>query len=195
VVGDHVLTQNDIENHVIHPDATASMTWNIDLHFPDPENEAKFKDPFRSCAYHRGIVRPYQVPYRCLYAKDVKNLFLGGRVISTSHVAFSCVRVQRTLGMLGEVVGMAASICTTENALPRDVYEKHLGKLKTMMEKGVPVPTYHAYGCDSSEAYHFKELGFIRISPADTTRKIDDNIKSRIKALKIQHKYEHPDFR
>jgi hypothetical protein len=195
VVGDHVLTQNDIENHVIHSDATASMTWNIDLHFPDPENEAKFKEPFRSCAYHRGIVRPYQVPYRCLYAKDVKNLFLGGRVISTSHVAFSCVRVQRTLGMLGEVVGMAASVCTAENALPRDVYEKYWGKLKAMMETGVPVPTYHAYGCDSSEAYHFKELGFIRISPADTSRKIDDDAKTRIKALKIEHKYEHPDFK
>ena len=50
VVGDHVLTQNDIENHVPYPDATAAITWSLDLHFPDPENVNKFAEPFRSCA-------------------------------------------------------------------------------------------------------------------------------------------------
>lgn len=34
VRGDMILTQNDIENHIIYPDATASMTWSIDLHLP-----------------------------------------------------------------------------------------------------------------------------------------------------------------
>jgi len=187
VVGDHVLTQNDIENHVTYPDATGAMTWNIDIHFPDPENEAKFKEPFRSCAYHRGIVNPYPVPYRCLYAKDVKNLFLGGRIISASHVAFSCIRVMRTLGILGEVIGMAASLCTKENAQPRDIYEKHFEKLKVMMEKGVPVPCYHAYHCDASESYHFKELGFIR--SIDVKQIADPTLRQRINVLNVQHKY------
>lgn len=188
VVGDHVLTQNDIENRVAYPDATGAITWSLDLHFPDPENAKKFEEPFRSCAYHRGIVEPYQVPYRCLYARDVKNLFLGGRDISASHVAFSAVRVQRTLGMLGEVIGMAASICAKENACPRDVYKTHLDKLKAMMEKGVPAPSvYHAYRCDTSETYHFKEPGFISVNPP--SKKLEDpDIKSRIEALKVQHK-------
>lgn len=197
VIGDYVLNQNDIENHVIYPDATGTMTWNLDLHFPDPENEEKFKEPFRSCAYHRGIVKPYPVPYRCLYARDVKNLFLGGRHISTSHVAFSCVRVMRTLGILGEVIGMAASICAKENVCPRDIYEKHFNKLKAMMETGVPTPSYHAYGCEASESYHFKELGFISIiPPASNTKQFDDPaLKQRIKALKVQHKYGFPGHR
>lgn len=194
VVGDYVLTQNDIERQVIHPDATGAMTWSIDLHFPDPENEAKFEEPFRSCAYHRGIVKPYPVPYRCLYARDVKNLFLGGRHISTSHVAFSCVRVMRTLGVLGEVIGMAATICAKENICPRDIYKAHFDKLKAMMEQGVPVPTYHAYACDDSESYHFKELGFIHVHPAktDESRLDDPALRRRIKALKVQHRRPHP---
>jgi FAD dependent oxidoreductase len=187
VVGDHVLTQNDIENHVVFPDATGSITWSLDLHFPDPENARKFAEPFRSCAYHRGIVRPYQIPYRCLYAKDVNNLFLGGRVLSASHVAFAAVRVQRTLGMLGEVIGMAASICAKENACPRDVYSTHLDKLKAMMSNGVPAPVYHAYPCDTSETYHFKEPGFISVNPPSKQLE-DPDIKSRIDALKVQHK-------
>ncbi|HBC89023.1 MAG TPA: pyridine nucleotide-disulfide oxidoreductase [Lentisphaeria bacterium] len=195
VVGDYVLNQNDIENHIIYPDATGAITWNIDLHFPDPENEAKFKEPFRSCAYHRGIVKPYPVPYRCLYSKDVKNLFLGGRHISMSHVAFASVRVQRTLGILGEVIGMAASICAKENVHPRDIYEKHFEKLKGMMEIGVMSPAYHAYGCDASESYHFKDIGFVNITPQSVSNanQLDDPVlKRRVKALKVQHKHGRP---
>ena len=195
VFGDYVLTQNDIENHVEYPDATGSITWSIDLHFPDPENEAKFEEPFRSCAYHRGVGAPYPVPYRCLYAKDVKNLFLGGRHISMTHVAFASVRVQRTLGMLGEVIGMAASLCAKEGLAPRDVYEKHFDKLKALMERGVPrAHEYHSYGCETSESYHFKELGFIGVFPSTNASLLDAPLMRRIKALKVQHKNSNPDF-
>ena len=55
-------------------------------------------------------------------------------------MAFSAARVMRTLGNLGEVVAMAARICKDENALPRDVYEHHLDKLKALMRKGIPTP-------------------------------------------------------
>ena len=190
-MGDYVLNQRDIEERVAHPDATGSMTWNLDLHFPDPENEAKFREPFRSCAYHRGILEPYPVPYRCLYSRDVKNLFLGGRIISTTHVAFSCVRVMRTLGVLGEVIGMAASICARENIVPRDIHPMHFDKLKAMMERGVPVPTYHAYACGDSESYHFKELGHISLKPPSPQADLlaDAQLRCRIAALKVSHKY------
>ncbi len=195
VVGDYVLTQNDIEQHILYPDATGAMTWNFDLHFPDPENEQKFREAFRSCAYHRGILKPYPVPYRCLYAKDVKNLFLGGRHISTSHIAFSCARVMRTLGILGEVIGMAASICAKKNIYPRDIYKTHLNLLKSMMEKGTAIPIYHAWKCDDTESYHFKDTGHIRLFPAEKNDNLSDiNIKRRIKALNVQHKHKCPEL-
>ena len=66
------------------------------MHLPEPENMKDFGEPFRSFADHRGIEKPYPIPYRCLYAKDMKNLFLGGRIVSASHVAFSALRVMRT---------------------------------------------------------------------------------------------------
>ena len=125
VIGDYVLTQNDIEEKREHADATAAITWDIDLHYPDPKYIHTAPDPYRSCAYHRGIGEPYPVPYRCLYAKDAENLFLGGRIISCTHVAFAAVRVMRTLGQLGEVIGMAAAVCMENDCLPRDVYTTH----------------------------------------------------------------------
>ena len=189
VVGDYVLNQNDIENHVIYPDATASTTWNLDLHFPDPEHIKKFEEPFRSCAYHRNLVKPYPLPYRCLYSKDVTNLFLAGRHISTSHVAFGSVRVMRTLGLLGEVVGMAASICAKEGVYPRDVYESHFDKLKAMMERGVPAAnTYHTGGGGSKyEGYHFKDTGHLGVYPHPHAKLNDPEVRERIEALGVQH--------
>ena len=195
VVGDYVLTQNDIENHVKHSDLTAPITWNIDIHFPDPDNEAKFKEPFRSCAYHRCFNGPYAMPYRCLYARDCDNLFLAGRDISCSHVAFAATRVMGTLGVCGEVAGMAAAVCRKNACTPRDVYEKHLGELKTMMEKGAPsLGFYHSGGCaGENEFYHFKsddkhERPQIYPKPSQLTPEQE----RKIRALGIRHRHEHP---
>ena len=62
---------------------------------------------------------------------------MAGRNISVSHVALGTVRVMRTTAMMGEVVGMAASICNNHKALPRDVYYTHLDELIALMKKGV----------------------------------------------------------
>ena len=165
VKGDLVLTQNDIEDRVYHEDGTASMTWDIDIHYPDPAHMRLFPEPFRSCAIHRGIGEHYPVPYRCLYAKDIPNLFLGGRVVSTTHIAFSCIRVMRTLGVLGEVVGLAAGICKRENCLPRQVYTEHLDKLKASMERGVPIKPYHAYEAGEYEHFAFPDCNQYHTHP------------------------------
>ena len=51
--------------------------------------------------------------------------------------ALGTVRVMRTGGMMGEVVGMAASLCKKNACLPRDIYASHLEELKALMAKGV----------------------------------------------------------
>jgi hypothetical protein len=63
---------------------------------------------------------------------------MAGRNISVTHVAFGTVRVQRTTAMMGEVVGMAASVCKNHDALPREVYLKYLDELKKLMKTGIP---------------------------------------------------------
>ena len=77
------------------------------------------------------------MPYRCLYSRNIPNLFMAGRDISVTHNALGAVRVQWTTGMMGEVVGMAASLCKKYNTDPRGVYQKHVGELKKLMKKGV----------------------------------------------------------
>ena len=95
---------------------------------------------------HRNIY-PYQIPYRCFYSRNVDNLFMAGRNISVTHVALGTVRVMRTTGMMGEVVGMAAAVCRQNNVKPRGVYEKHLEDMKILMKEGVGKEgtPYHDY--------------------------------------------------
>ena len=136
LIGDIVLTEQDITNFVIYPDASAPTSWTIDLHYPDPKNSDHFPGAeFKSIAVHKAI-HPYPIPYRCFYSRNVDNLFMAGRSISVTHVALGTVRVMRTTGMMGEVVGMAASIAAKNKTSPRGVYQEHLDELQRLMTKG-----------------------------------------------------------
>jgi hypothetical protein len=135
LLGDVVLKEQDIVEAREFDDASFTTTWGIDLHYPKVIEGFK-EEPFRSYCDVLSI-KPYAVPYRCLYSRNVNNLFMAGRNISVTHVALGTVRVMRTGGMMGEVVGMAASICREHDVLPRAVYQNHLPELKTLMQKGV----------------------------------------------------------
>ncbi|SHF42291.1 FAD dependent oxidoreductase [Mariniphaga anaerophila] len=137
LLGDLILKEQDITNYVVYPDASAPTTWTIDLHYPAPKNTEHFPDmEFKSIAVHKKI-HPYPIPYRCFYSRNVDNLFMAGRNISVTHVALGTVRVMRTTGMMGEVVGMAALVAKRNNTTPRGVYKNHLDELKKLMNKGV----------------------------------------------------------
>ncbi len=136
LLGDYIYKQDDIDKNVAHEDASFTTSWSIDLHFPDSINSVRFPGrEFKAATIHRHIY-PSAVPYRCLYSRNIDNLFMAGRDISVTHVALGTVRVMRTTGMMGEVVGMAASLCRKHSASPRDIYRHHLPELKAMMKAG-----------------------------------------------------------
>lgn len=136
LLGDYILKQDDIDKNVFHEDASFTASWSIDLHFPDSVNSMRFPGAeFKAATKHIKIY-PYAAPYRCLYSRNIENLFMAGRNISVTHVALGTVRVMRTTGMMGEVVGMAASLCKKHDATPRRIYQQHLEELKEMMQKG-----------------------------------------------------------
>ena len=140
LLGDVILQEQDIVGNRDWPDACVTTTWTIDLHYPTEKNSKDFPgEEFMTVAHHKQI-SPYAIPYRCLYSRNIDNLFMAGRDISVTHVALGTIRVQRTGGMMGEVVGMAASLCKKHHTLPRGVYQNHLNELKVLMEEGVAPP-------------------------------------------------------
>jgi len=138
ILGDVVLTQDDIVAKKDFSDGCVPTTWSIDLHYPKDEYAKKFPDnPFISKAVHdKRIDRAvgYPVPYRCFYSKDIENLFMAGRCISVTHEALGTVRVMKTCGMMGEVVGKAASVAVKHGSTPRGVYENHWPELDGLLK-------------------------------------------------------------
>ncbi len=138
LMGDVVLNEKDVVAKRDFPDGCVPSTWSIDLHYPKEQYASKFADnPFISKAvFGKGVDRAYgyPLPYRCYYSRNVDNLFMAGRCISVTHEALGTVRVMKTCGMMGEVVGKAASICATYDCSPREVYQDHLQELLGLLK-------------------------------------------------------------
>ncbi len=138
LLGDLVLTQDDIVSKKDFSDGCVPSTWSIDLHYPKKQYAEKFADnPFISIAEHdKRIDRDfgYPIPYRCFYSRNIENMFMAGRCISVTHEALGTVRVMKTCGMMGEVVGKAASLCVLHDCPPAAIYERYWPEMDTLLQ-------------------------------------------------------------
>lgn len=136
IVGDLILREQDLTRPIPYEDGTCTTTWRIDQHYPMEKNSADYPGEEWMSYGKLMPIDPYAIPYRCLYSRDVLNLFMAGRDISVTHVALGSVRVMRTCAMMGEVVGMAAAVCCRRGSMPRDVYTTWFQDLVELMKKG-----------------------------------------------------------
>lgn len=134
-----VLDGKDFTEGRQYPDGAFPCSWHIDLHFPEKKYQAGFEGKEFVSDFTRGAEHKYKgiywAPYRCLYSRNIENLFMAGRDISVSKTGLGPVRVMRTCGMMGEIVGKAAAICVTQKTTPRGVYRHHLALLQEMMRR------------------------------------------------------------
>jgi hypothetical protein len=110
--GHYMLTQNDVIDQREFEDAVSFGGWAVDHH----DVEGVYTTGASCTQWHgKGV---YQIPYRCFVSKNMDNLFLTGRLISASHIAFGTTRVMQTCAHGGMAVGMAAAICNEKNTKP-----------------------------------------------------------------------------
>ncbi|GHT66172.1 hypothetical protein FACS1894110_09410 [Spirochaetia bacterium] len=134
-VGDHILTQNDICNGGKFEDIAAYGGWTMDDHHPEALRTAE-----EPTIWHPAP-SPFGIPYRCLYSRNIQNLFCAGRNISASHVANSAARVMATCALLGQAVGAAAAVAGRHGTTPRGVYREYIAELQqTLMEDDCWLP-------------------------------------------------------
>ncbi|MCT4586981.1 MAG: FAD-dependent oxidoreductase [Carboxylicivirga sp.] len=123
--GDYMLNQKDIVEQRDYFDAVAYGGWAMDLH---PADGIYSKHNSCSQWHSKGV---YTIPYRCFYSKDIDNLFLAGRIISASHVAFGSSRVMLTCALGAQAVGMAAALCQKNAYTNRELgNEENIGELQ-----------------------------------------------------------------
>jgi hypothetical protein len=140
LMGDVVLDAEDFKQQREFDDAAFPCSWHVDLHFPKQEYQQGFEGNEFVSDYTRGEEYKYGglywAPYRVLYSRNIKNLFMAGRDISVTKSGLGPVRVMKTCGMMGEVVGMAAAVCKQHACTPREVYSNHLDELRALMREG-----------------------------------------------------------
>ena len=131
LVGDYVMTANDALKGTMFPDRISYGGWSLDTHDPLGMENPTGNGFWRS---HPGVPI-YSIPYRCIYSKNILNLFLCGRSISVTHIAFGTIRVQSTLFQLGQAAGTAAAIAAKNGITPRVCGERHIKELQQQLLK------------------------------------------------------------
>lgn len=136
IIGDTVITQQQVQNPRLLDDNVAYGCWGIDIHtqggilarnqipYPPPRKDEYWDD------YHALV---YGIPLRALYSRNVENLMMAGRPISCSYVAFASTRVLSTGAIVGQAVGTAAALCKLHKVSPREIARKHARQCQQMI--------------------------------------------------------------
>jgi len=126
-VGDHVMTQLDIEAAGRFPDVVAYGGWPMDNHHP--AGFWAFRQGKSATIFHPAPC-PYGIPFKSLYSKNIANLMFAGRCISGTHAAVSSTRVMGTCAVIGQAVGTAAAMAAHSGLSPRELGESRINHLQ-----------------------------------------------------------------
>jgi hypothetical protein len=134
LVGDYMLTQNDVIEQRRFDDRVAYGGWMVDLH---PIKGMYDERGAAQNMYGNGV---FHIPFRSLYSVNVNNLLFAGRNISASHVGFGATRVMATCAAMGEAAGTAAALCLEHECTPRTLAREHMPALqRQLLRQDAPV--------------------------------------------------------
>ncbi len=139
-VGDYVMVQDDVIGARQFEDTVAYGGWQIDNHLP-----GGFYMNGKGGAHLQKVRlnEPYGIPFRSLYSKNIDNLLFAGRNISTTHIAFSTVRVMATCGVMGQAIGTAAALAVRHGVNPRELGQRYITELQsTLLEDDCFLPGF-----------------------------------------------------
>ena len=120
IIGDYVLTQEDLISLARFEDAIAVSNYDIDIHNPAGTGTSH---------HYFGNGEWYEIPYRCLIPKGKNNLLVAGRCISSTHEAQASYRIMPFCAQLGQAAGIAASLAVQNNTTSRGIDIKLLQSL------------------------------------------------------------------
>jgi len=130
LMGDYIMTQADCWDDTVKHDKVAQGGNPFDLHVPTKEHDFVVEINHQVSLKDRRL---YDIPLRCLCSRNVSNLMMAGRCVSATRIAHSSMRIQNTGGQNGVAVGAAAYLCVKYDVTPREVGEKHLQELQSIV--------------------------------------------------------------
>ena len=117
IIGEYVLTGEDVLSARKFPDGIALSSYPIDVH--NPAGEGTLLRYLQPGEY-------YAIPYRCLLPEEMEGLLVAGRPISASHEAHASTRIQAVCYATGQAAGVAAALAMRQGVRPREVAVEEL---------------------------------------------------------------------
>ena len=132
IVGDYVLTEEDIWATKRHEDVVVLGAGRLDRHAPTAQPH-----------HVEHVVAPYDISYRTLLPQKVENLLVAGRCHSATSEALASSRLTATAMGMGQAAGVAAALAAQSSATTRDVpigtLQDVLRRQHAILERPVPV--------------------------------------------------------
>jgi ribulose 1,5-bisphosphate synthetase/thiazole synthase len=127
IVGDHVLTEEDFLACRKFPDAIGQSGRAMNVHppFGVPEDKKKQWEP----PFWTEIPEPFEIPFRALLPKGLKNILVAGRCISAKGLIQGSIRGEPQCIVAGQAAGTAAAIAVRDGVEPRRIDVKKLQAL------------------------------------------------------------------
>lgn len=116
LIGQHVLSEQDLMQSRRFEDAIATGCWYLDLH-PNKTTIGSAND-FKP---EKVQPKPYDIPYRSLLPQNIENLIVAGRCHSATRGAHASTRVTATAMAMGEAAGLAAAMAVGVSRSPQEL--------------------------------------------------------------------------
>ncbi len=119
--GKYTLTCDDCVAGAKFEDAICNVSFSIDLHKPDTNEQDNIR-----------VEEPYQIPYRCLVPINREGLLVAGRCISGTYESSGSYRVTGNCMATGQAAGVAASLTVKNNISVNLVNAEHIRQIIDM---------------------------------------------------------------
>ena len=121
MVGEFVMSQQDIQTELTKPDVIGMGSYNSDSHNVQ-RRPAADGESVENEGDMQVKVTPYQIPYRVLLPKraEATNLLVPV-CFSATHVAYSTLRMEPQYMILGHAAGLAAKMAIDGKTAVQDI--------------------------------------------------------------------------
>ncbi len=126
IKGDYTLTGMDLFEGVDFPDSIGCGGH--------PADAKHLREDVENFKYENWL---FHMPYRIMLPKGIENLLVAGRCVSSTRLAYACIRPTVQCMVLGEAAGTAAAIAVQDNVTAREVDVQKLRS--TLVENGAIV--------------------------------------------------------
>ena len=140
IIGDYTFEIEDFLERRSFPDEIFRGRYNVDVHGRPGADGQDSTDTVKEFGKY-GEGESYGVPYRCYCPRDLDNVLVAGRTVSSERTVNGTLRVMTACLCSGEAIGMAAKFASEMDEV--NIHKVDTQRMRRrLMEEGAYLPKY-----------------------------------------------------